>query len=51
MSGIKKTNAMRMLDSAHVDYEAVEYEYDEDCFDEELWLFLIAPPFLLFLLP
>ena len=33
MSGIKKTNAMRMLDSAHVDYEAVEYEYDENDLD------------------
>ena len=33
VSGIKKTNAMRMLDSAHVDYEAVEYEYDENDLD------------------
>ena len=33
MSGIKKTNAMRMLDSAHIEYDAVEYEYDENDLD------------------
>lgn len=33
MSGIKKTNAMRMLDTAKISYEAVEYEYDENDLD------------------
>ena len=33
MAGIKKTNAMRMLDKAGVPYEAMEYEYDENDLD------------------
>ncbi|MBP5654948.1 MAG: Cys-tRNA(Pro) deacylase [Clostridiales bacterium] len=30
---MKKTNAMRMLDTAKIPYEAVEYEYDENDLD------------------
>lgn len=33
MAGIKKTNAMRMLDKENVSYEAREYEYDENDLD------------------
>ena len=33
MAGIKKTNAMRMLDKAGVKYEAMEYVYDENDLD------------------
>lgn len=33
MAGIKKTNAMRMLDKAGIDYKAMEYEYDENDLD------------------
>lgn len=33
MAGIKKTNAMRMLDTAGIPYEAIEYEYDENDLD------------------
>ena len=30
MPAFKKTNAMRMLDSAGIDYECKEYEFDEN---------------------
>ncbi len=33
MSGIKKTNAMRMLDKENIPYEAMEYDYDENDLD------------------
>ncbi len=33
MAGIKKTNAMRILDKAGVDYTYHEYEYDENDLD------------------
>ena len=33
MAGIKKTNAMRMLDKAGISYEAMEYDYDENDLD------------------
>ena len=33
MAGIKKTNAMRMLDKDKIPYEAMEYEYDENDLD------------------
>ena len=33
MAGIKKTNAMRMLDSAGIDTEVQEYEFDENDLD------------------
>ena len=33
MAGIKKTNAMRMLDKAQIPYDAMEYEYDENDLD------------------
>ena len=33
MAGIKKTNAMRMLDSAGIDYRVQEYEFDENDLD------------------
>lgn len=33
MAGIKKTNAMRMLDKEEITYEAMEYEYDENDLD------------------
>jgi len=33
MAGIKKTNAMRMLDAAKVEYSVLEYEYDENDLD------------------
>ena len=33
MAGIKKTNAMRMLDKENIPYEAREYEYDENDLD------------------
>lgn len=33
MAGIKKTNAMRMLDKDGVPYEAMEYEFDENDLD------------------
>ena len=33
MPNLKKTNAMRMLDSANVPYKAMEYEYDENDLD------------------
>ena len=33
MPAFKKTNAMRMLDKAGVDYEYKEYEYDENDLD------------------
>jgi len=33
MSAIKKTNAMRMLDKAGIEYEAMEYDYDENDLD------------------
>ena len=33
MAGIKKTNAMRMLDSAGINYSVQEYEYDEEDLD------------------
>ena len=33
MTGIKKTNAMRMLDSAGIEYSVQEYEYDENDLD------------------
>jgi Cys-tRNA(Pro)/Cys-tRNA(Cys) deacylase len=33
MAAIKKTNAMRILDKAGVDYKAMEYEYDENDLD------------------
>ena len=33
MAGIKKTNAMRMLDKAGIRYEAMEYVYDENDLD------------------
>lgn len=29
MSKLQKTNAMRLLDAAHIPYEAMEYTYDE----------------------
>jgi len=33
MAGMKKTNAMRMLDKDKIPYEAMEYEYDENDLD------------------
>lgn len=33
MAGIKKTNAMRMLDKAGLDYSVLEYEFDENDLD------------------
>ncbi len=33
MAGIKKTNAMRMLDKDGIDYSVLEYEYDENDLD------------------
>lgn len=33
MAAIKKTNAMRKLDTCKIDYEALEYEYDENDLD------------------
>lgn len=33
MAGVKKTNAMRMLDSAGIDYKIQEYEFDENDLD------------------
>jgi len=33
MAGMKKTNAMRMLEKAGISYEAKEYEYDENDLD------------------
>jgi len=33
VANIKKTNAMRMLDSAGIDYEVQEYEFDENDLD------------------
>lgn len=33
MAGIRKTNAMRMLDKDKIPYEAMEYEYDENDLD------------------
>ena len=33
MAAIKKTNAMRMLDKAGIEYKAMEYEYDENDLD------------------
>lgn len=30
MKKITKTNALRMLDKHHIDYEILEYEYDEE---------------------
>lgn len=33
MSGIKKTNAMRELTAAGIEYEALEYEFDENDLD------------------
>ena len=33
MPAFKKTNAMRMLDSAGIDYECKEYEFDENDLD------------------
>ena len=33
MAGLKKTNAMRMLDKDKIPYEAMEYEYDENDLD------------------
>lgn len=33
MASLKKTNAMRMLDSAKISYEALEYEFDENDLD------------------
>ena len=32
---MKKTNAMRMLDNAHIDYEVLEYSIDKDKFSGE----------------
>ncbi|SCW42854.1 Cys-tRNA(Pro)/Cys-tRNA(Cys) deacylase [Ruminococcaceae bacterium YRB3002] len=33
MAGIKKTNAMRMLDSAGISYDVQEYDFDENDLD------------------
>ena len=33
MPAFKKTNAMRMLDSAGINYECKEYEFDENDLD------------------
>ena len=33
MAGFKKTNAMRILDKAGIDYTYQEYEYDENDLD------------------
>jgi Cys-tRNA(Pro)/Cys-tRNA(Cys) deacylase len=33
ISGIKKTNAMRMLDKENIPYEAMEYDYEENDLD------------------
>ena len=36
MSAAKKTNAMRLLDSAQIDYAVRTYEFDEDDLSGEI---------------